>query len=30
MFNETVVIDGVLQPRFTYVGDKQPFRRRIY
>ncbi len=21
MFNETVVIDGVLQPRFTYLGE---------
>jgi hypothetical protein len=21
MFNETVVIDGVLQPRFTFLGD---------
>ena len=23
MFNETVVIDGVLQPRFTYLGEKK-------
>ena len=23
MFNETVVIDGVLQPRFTFLGDKK-------
>ncbi len=22
MFNEMVVIDGVLQPRFTFLGDK--------
>jgi hypothetical protein len=22
MFNETVVIDGVSQPRFTFLGDK--------
>lgn len=22
MFNERVVIDGVLQPRFTFLGDK--------
>ena len=24
MFNETVVIDGVLQPRFTFLGAKKP------
>ena len=23
MFNETVVINGVLQPRFTYLGEKK-------
>jgi hypothetical protein len=23
MFNETVVIDGVLQPRFMYLGEKK-------
>ena len=23
MFNEAVVIDGVLQPRFMYVGEKK-------
>jgi hypothetical protein len=24
MFNETVVINGVLQPRFTFLGLKKP------
>jgi hypothetical protein len=23
MFNETVIIDGVLQPRFTFLSEKQ-------
>ena len=24
MFNETVIINGVLQPRFTFLGLKKP------
>lgn len=24
MFNETVVIDGVLKPRFTFLGKEKP------
>jgi hypothetical protein len=26
MFNETVVIDGVLQPRFMYLGEKSHYK----